>query len=145
MSYRKELSTSVCGFEGGKMPERCAKESQFTGEVGWSKLWAIHSVMDLGPRPIKGLQNLSRICGTGHAGHSVTWNVYPTYNDLLPTAWPSLIVLNSFSFHLQLFTLPQLAMLKILIHCAQNLCIFIKILSTSQGNFLQATIFTMNC
>ena len=45
------------------MLERCAEKSQLIvevgKEVGWSKLW--DSVMDLGPRHVRGLQNLSRM------------------------------------------------------------------------------------
>ena len=59
------------------MPDRCVKESQFIGEVGWLKLW--DSAMDLGCRHVRGLQNLSRMLSTHGTGHawSVMWNVLP--------------------------------------------------------------------
>ena len=46
-----------------RMVEECVEKSQLIvevgKEVGWSKLW--DSVMDLGPRHVRGLQNLSRM------------------------------------------------------------------------------------
>ena len=50
-------------IEREKMLERCAEKSQLIveveKEVGWSKLW--DSVIDLGPKHVRGLQNLSRM------------------------------------------------------------------------------------
>ena len=49
------------------MLEECTEKSQLIVEVGkkvgWSKLW--DSVMDLGPKHVRGLQNLSRMF-SGH-------------------------------------------------------------------------------
>ena len=57
--------------EDREMLEKCAKKSQHSmevgKEVGWSKLW--DSVMDLGPRHVRRLQNLSRMFGAHGRGN----------------------------------------------------------------------------
>ena len=53
------------------MLEKCAEKSQLIveveKEVGWSKLW--DSVMDLGPRHVRRLQNLSRMFSAHERGN----------------------------------------------------------------------------
>ena len=59
----RDVRTKIRKIDREKMLERCAEKSQLIvevgKEVGWSKLW--DSVIDLGPRHVRGLQNLSRM------------------------------------------------------------------------------------
>ena len=59
----RDVRKEIRKIDREKMLEKCTEKSQLIvevgKEVGWSKLW--DSVMDLGPRHVKGLQNLSRM------------------------------------------------------------------------------------
>ena len=59
----RDVRKEIRKIDREKMLEKCAEKSQLIvevgKEVGWSKLW--DSVMDLGPRHVRGLQNLSRM------------------------------------------------------------------------------------
>ncbi len=59
----REVREAIRKIDREMMLEKCMQKSKFIvevgKEVGWSKLW--NSVMDLGPKHVRGLQNLSRM------------------------------------------------------------------------------------
>ena len=63
----RDVRKEIRKIDRERMLEECTEKSQLIVEVGkkvgWSKLW--DSVMDLGPKHVRGLQNLSRMF-SGH-------------------------------------------------------------------------------
>ena len=63
----RDVRKEIRKIDSEKMLEECAEKSQLIVEVGWSKLW--DSVMDLVPRHVRGLQNLSRMLSAHWRGN----------------------------------------------------------------------------